>query len=134
MNRSGILVFLGAIALLIFVGTNARAQNPFSGAQGFTVTMTKEQTGIASWYGRESGTKTASGRKFNPAEMTCAMRRRDWGSVLTVTVIATGKSAECTLTDFGPAKWTGRIIDVSEGMAKRLGFHRRGVVRVRVGG
>lgn len=111
----GAIVLILAITALIAIGRNAKAAE-----------------GIASWYGYESGTKTASGRKFNPEEMTCAMRRRDWGTVLTVTVIATGATATCTLTDFGPAKWTGRLIDVSLGMARKLGFHKRGLARVRV--
>lgn len=126
MNR-----FVLAAALCV-ASIPSHAQNPFSGAQSFEISLEKQQTGMASWYGYESGTETASGEKFNPEKMTCAMRRRDWGTILTVTVIATGISATCKLTDFGPAKWTGRIIDVSEGMAKKLGFHGQGVARVSV--
>jgi rare lipoprotein A len=90
--------------------------------------------GMASWYGAESGRRTASGERFNPNGMTCAMRsfRRGQQRSVTVTVIATGKSAACRVNDHGPAAWTGRIIDVSAGMAKVLGFYARGVARVRV--
>jgi rare lipoprotein A len=88
--------------------------------------------GIASWYGSESGRRTASGERFDPMGMTCAMRRRDFGTVLTVTVIATGRSARCRLNDYGPARRTGRIIDVSHGTAKALGIVGRGIARVRV--
>lgn len=125
MNRP----FLAALAVACVV-SSAQAQDSYPVTGRFTFSST--YTGVASWYGYESGTQTASGRKFNPHEMTCAMRRRDWGRVLLVTVIETGASAECTLTDYGPAKSTGRIIDVSEAMAKKLGFHKRGIVRVRI--
>lgn len=86
---------------------------------------------MASWYGSESGNRTASGERFNPMGMTCAMRTHNWRTV-TVTVLATGKSAQCRVNDYGPAAWTGKLIDVSRGMAIALGFAGRGVARVRV--
>ena len=89
------------------------------------------QTGMASWYGAESGTKTSSGQRFDPEGNTCAMRTHRW-RVVTVTVIATGATAQCYVNDFGPAAWTGKIIDVSHGVARRLGFVGAGVARVRV--
>lgn len=91
----------------------------------------RAETGLASWYGAESGRRTASGERFEPAGMTCAMRTRAWRTVL-VTVLATGRSAHCRVNDYGPAKRTGRLIDVSHGVATRLGFVRAGVVRVSV--
>lgn len=90
------------------------------------------ETGMASWYGFESGTRTPSGERFNPRAMTCAQRVRRFGHSVKVTAIATGKSATCRVNDHGPAKWTGRIIDVSLGMAIALGFKHRGTARVRV--
>jgi rare lipoprotein A len=90
--------------------------------------------GMASWYGAESGRQTASGERFDPQGATCAMRsyRRGERRSVRVTVIATGKSAVCRVNDFGPAKWTGRIIDVSHGIARELGFAGAGVARVSV--
>jgi rare lipoprotein A len=89
------------------------------------------QEGMASWYGAESGSQTASGQRFNPEGSTCAMRTHSWHWV-TVTVIATGASARCYVNDFGPAARTGRLIDVSHGIAHQLGFVSAGVARVRV--
>jgi rare lipoprotein A len=89
------------------------------------------ETGMASWYGSESGTKTASGERFVSSGMTCAMRTHNWRWV-TVTVLSSGKSARCRVNDYGPAKWTGKLIDVSMGMAVALGFKRRGVAKVSV--
>ena len=87
--------------------------------------------GIASWYGSESGIRTASGERFHPNAMTCAMRTHNW-RVVRVTVLATGKSASCRVIDYGPAARTGRLIDVSHGMALELGFVGQGLARVRV--
>lgn len=89
------------------------------------------QEGRASWYGSESGNKTASGERFIPMGMTCAMRTHNW-RVVTVTVVSTGKSARCRVNDYGPAAYTGRLIDVSQGVAIVLDFVNAGVVRVRV--
>lgn len=86
------------------------------------------QTGRASWYGSESGTRTASGARFNPMGRTCAMRTHNW-RWLTVTVLATGRSARCYVNDYGPAKWTGKLIDVSRGVARELAFERAGTAR-----
>lgn len=93
----------------------------------------KFSEGMASWYGRESGPRTASGARFHHLGATCAMRTHAWRWVM-VTVLATGKSARCYVNDYGPATWTRRIIDVSEGVALELGFKGRGVARVRVEG
>lgn len=87
--------------------------------------------GIASWYGAESGRWTASGQRFNPEGPTCAMRTRAWRWV-TVTMLSTGVSARCYVNDFGPARRTGRLIDVSHGVARSLGLLRSGTARVRV--
>lgn len=92
------------------------------------------ETGLASWYGSESGTHTASGERFDPNGNTCAMRsyRRGQQRSVRVTVIATGKSEYCRVNDHGPAAWTGKIIDVSAGMARKLGFYNQGVARVSI--
>lgn len=89
------------------------------------------ETGIASWYGFESGRRTASGERFDPHGLTCAMRTHAWHTV-TVTVIATGASARCRVNDYGPARRTGRLIDVSLGTARALGFVKAGTAKVRV--
>jgi len=89
------------------------------------------ESGLASWYGAESGRQTASGQRFHPEGATCAMRTHHWRWV-TVTVLATGRSARCYVNDFGPASWTGRVIDVSHGIARELGFVGAGVARVSV--
>ena len=89
------------------------------------------QTGIASWYGRESGSRTANGEQFPTSERTCAHRSARFGSRLRVTVLSTGRSVVCRVNDRGPFV-AGRIVDLSRGAARQLGILGRGVARVRV--
>lgn len=75
------------------------------------------QTGLASYYG---------GRGHG---MTCAMRTKPMGSVVTVT--SHGRSIRCVVNDRGPFI-RGRIIDVSVSAARALGMVGAGVVSVSV--
>lgn len=95
-------------------------------------TVRATQVGIASWYGaRFQGRRTASGEKFNANANTAAHRTLPLGTQARVTNLHNGKSAVVRITDRGPAS-RRRIIDVSRGVADRLGFRRRGTARVKV--
>lgn len=85
---------------------------------------------LASFYGFESGTQTASGERFNPHGMTCAY----WGVPFNTLLLVSyrGRSMVCRVNDRGPAKWTGRGIDLSLGVARAIGLTGRGVDRVHV--
>lgn len=85
---------------------------------------------VASYYGFESGTRTANGERFNPHAMTCAHRTLPFGAMLRVTY--RGRSAVCRVNDRGPAEWTGRSIDLSLGVARAIGFIGAGVGPVTV--
>ncbi len=90
------------------------------------------QVGMASWYGRShAGRPTANGERFNPGAMTCAHRTLPLGSVVTVTNIATGTNVTCRVNDRGPYV-RGRILDLSEQAAMRLGVGEQGLMRVRI--
>lgn len=90
------------------------------------------QTGMASWYGPGfHGRKTASGERFDQHAATCAHRTARFGTRFKVTNLATGKSAICRVNDRGPYAGA-RIIDVSKGIAARLGMLRAGVARVSI--
>jgi len=110
--NTGMKVRTALIALTISLGfalihlTEARAQ---------------PQTGIASVYSTESGSKTASGQKLNPAALTAAHRSLPLGSKVTVTNKHNGRSVVVTINDRGPFV-RGRIIDVSPAAARALGF------------
>lgn len=85
---------------------------------------------VASYYGFESGTRTANGERFNPHAMTCAHRTLPFGTRLRVTY--RGRSVVVRVNDRGPAKWTHRSIDLSLGAARAIGLTGAGVGAVTV--
>jgi rare lipoprotein A len=79
------------------------------------------QSGIASVYSTESGSRTASGARLNPAALTAAHRSLPFGSKVRVTNHRNGRSVVVTVNDRGPFV-RGRIIDVTPAGAQALGF------------
>jgi rare lipoprotein A len=84
-------------------------------------------SGMASFYGNESGSKTASGARFNQNAMTCAHRSLPFGTKLRVT--HGGRSVVVTVNDRGPFI-RGRVLDLSTGAARAVGLTGAGVGRV----
>lgn len=78
--------------------------------------------GIASWYGRNfAGRRTASGERFDPGDLTAAHRSLPFGSMVRVTHRDSGRSVVVRINDRGPFT-RGRVIDVSEEAARRIGL------------
>ena len=84
-------------------------------------------SGMASYYGSESGSRTASGQRFNQNAMTCAHRSLPFGTKLRVT--HGGRSVVVTVNDRGPFV-RGRVLDLSTGAARAIGLTSAGVGRV----
>src|SRR3954447_26666926 len=84
-------------------------------------------SGIASFYGNESGSKTASGARFNQNAMTAAHRSLPFGTKLRVT--HGGRSVVVTINDRGPFI-RGRVLDLSTGAARAVGLTGAGVGHV----
>src|SRR5580704_15845178 len=84
-------------------------------------------SGMASYYGNESGSKTASGQRFNQSAMTCAHRSLPFGTKLRVT--HGDRSVIVTVNDRGPFV-RGRVLDLSTGAARAIGLTSAGVGRV----
>jgi rare lipoprotein A len=84
-------------------------------------------SGMASFYGNESGSKTASGQRFNQSAMTAAHRSLPFGTKLKVT--HGGRSVVVTINDRGPFI-RGRVLDLSTGAARAIGLTSAGVGRV----
>lgn len=84
-------------------------------------------SGKASFYGSESGSKTASGQRFNQNAMTAAHRTLPFGTRLKVT--HGGRSVVVTVNDRGPFI-KGRVLDLSKGAARAVGLTSRGVGHV----
>jgi len=88
------------------------------------------QRGYASWYGGSfHGRKTASGERFNKNALTAAHRTLPLGSRVRVTHARSGATVTVRINDRGPYS-RGRIIDLSEAAARRLGIVRSGVALV----
>jgi rare lipoprotein A len=88
----------------------AAASKPAPGARSFS--------GQASYYGSESGSRTASGARYNPNGLTAAHRTLPFGTQVRVTI-----------NDRGPFI-RGRVLDLSVGAARAIGITGRGVGRV----
>jgi rare lipoprotein A len=84
-------------------------------------------SGKASFYGNESGSKTASGQRFNQNAMTAAHRSLPFGTKLRVT--HRGQSVVVTINDRGPFI-RGRVLDLSKGAARAIGLTGAGVGHV----
>ncbi len=84
-------------------------------------------SGLASFYGNESGSKTASGQRFNQNALTAAHRSLPFGTKLKVT--HGDRSVVVTINDRGPFI-RGRVLDLSTGAARAIGLTSAGVGRV----
>jgi rare lipoprotein A len=91
------------------------------------------QHGKASWYSVRTnrGTRTASGERLQNHEATAAHKTLPMGSKVRVVNLRNGKSEVVTITDRGPFV-RGRVIDVTLGVAQRLGFASSGVAPVKL--
>lgn len=90
-------------------------------------------SGITSWYSvrTNGGTRTASGEKFADHGDTAAHRHLPFGTMIEVTNLANDESVILRVNDRGPYT-KGRVLDVSIGAAKKLGFDKRGLTTCRV--
>jgi rare lipoprotein A len=77
------------------------------------------QCGSASWYALNS--RTASGERMNPSEMTAAHRSLPFGAKVKVTNQRNGREVVVRINDRGPFT-RGRVIDLSKAAAGKLGF------------
>jgi rare lipoprotein A len=102
-----------------------------------------KEVGIASWYGYETrrkkgGHMTANGEKFNPHALTAAHKYLPLPINVKVTNLSNNRTIVVRVNDRGPfpSKHNPdsgkRIIDLSLGAAKKLGFYERGTTRVRL--
>ena len=97
---------------------------------------TYRETGIASWYGNETlrqkdGHMTANGEAFNPNGLSAAHKHLPLPVYVRVTNLKNRKSIIVRVNDRGPFI-DNRIIDLSTGAAKKLGFYKDGTTRVLV--
>ncbi len=92
------------------------------------------QVGIASWYGYKTyhqpgGKMTANGEAFDPQGLTGAHKYLPLPTYVKVTNLENNRSIIVRINDRGPFV-KHRIIDLSLGAAKRLGYWEQGTARV----
>jgi len=97
---------------------------------------TYRQEGTASWYGYETyrqkgGHMTANGEAFDPDGLNAAHKYLPLPTFVRVTNLDNHRQIILRVNDRGPFV-DGRIIDLSAGAAKKLGFYESGTARVLV--
>jgi rare lipoprotein A len=110
--------------------TNSFMQDEWFYPQGH---LEYEAEGLASWYGPGfHGKKTSSGEVYNQHAMTAAHRTIPLPAIAKITNIENGKSIVVKVNDRGPFTGDDRIVDLTLAAAKELGFHHKGLARVRI--
>ena len=133
---------LAVLALSACAGGNYRpvADTPVRIGPAYTIRGTTyvpaaapayDALGYASWYGSESGNRTANGEQFRPGWITAAHTTLPLPTYVEVTALDTGRRIIVRVNDRGPFA-LGRIIDLSRGAAEELGMKTQGHALVRV--
>jgi rare lipoprotein A len=148
-NNSVVLrsVFLGVGLLMLGSAANpttiGQASNPTSmmPSQEFDSQLTLKSANqkplavwecMTSWYGEDfDGQPTATGETYDMYGDTAAHPTLPLGSIVRVVNPRNHRSRIVRINDRGPYI-EGRELDVSYGVAQRLGFGQRGLVKVRL--
>jgi rare lipoprotein A len=77
------------------------------------------------------GRKTASGKRFNMYDLTCAHKTLPFGTLLRVTNLSNCLSVIVMVTDRGPYS-RGRQVDLSYGAAKKIKLTQKGVADCKI--
>lgn len=102
---------------------NGKTYYPLASADGY------RERGLASWYGAESGGRTAMGSLFRPNQLSAAHKILPLPCKVRVTNLRNGRAIEVLVNDRGPFH-PNRVIDLSQGAAKQLGM--RGTTEVEI--
>lgn len=90
------------------------------------------KTGKASWY---SAKITVTGEKFSDNDLTCAIRKTDFGKYYNICNTANNKCVTVRHNNFGPSKRLydrGRIIDLSRAAFLQIADLEEGIINIRV--
>lgn len=112
----------------------AKAEESTPSDSSFVAEIAPDRTisGRVSWYGPGfNGRRTTSGERFDKSEMTAAHKTLPFNSLVRVVDIATGRGILVRINDRGPY-CGGRVMDLSEGAARRLGIAGRGTAATRI--
>ncbi|NDK54933.1 septal ring lytic transglycosylase RlpA family protein [Pontibacter fetidus] len=116
-----LLVLAISLSLVSCAGSKANF-----GQKGYT------EEGKASYYSRKlQGRKMANGEPYKRHKLTAAHKKLPMGTKVKVTNLANNRSVKVKITDRGPFV-RGRIVDLSEAAAKKLGYIDNGVAPVKM--
>ena len=120
-------------AILLLMVSGCATTSPVSQTSMREKQYVMMQSGEASWYSTHcnGGSRTASGMPLNNYAATAAHKTLPFGTKVKVTNVKNGKSEVVKITDRGPYT-EGRVIDVTVGVASRLGFKSQGVAKVKL--
>ena len=133
-NLKSVALAIAGVLLIPSCATTGNANSKTtSNADGTQLAVKSVQQGKASWYsvGTNRGTRTASGQRLSNEAATAAHKTLPMGTKVRVTNQNNGLSEIVTITDRGPYI-RGRIIDLTIGVAERLGFRSNGIAPVKV--
>jgi rare lipoprotein A len=123
-RRLAFLTLVAAAGVVLGCASAAGARRDEAGPR-------RAEEGRASYYGRGfAGRKTASGERYDPNGMTAAHKTLPFGTRIRVT--RPGGPAVTVRVNDRCGCPGGRIVDLSEGAARKLGMIRAGVVTVRL--
>ena len=90
------------------------------------------QIGKGSWYGKPfHGRLTANGERYNMYDFTAAHKTLPFNTMVKVTNLRNKRSIIVRINDRGPYHG-GRIIDLSYLAAKKLGYVKKGVAKLKI--
>lgn len=110
--------------ILLFAACGCRDDRPVKGAY--------PARGTASWY---SSRITATGERYDGNDLTCAMRKTDFGGFYKVCNLDNDKCVTVRHNNFGPSGRMysqGRIIDLSRGAFAQIAELDDGLAKVTV--
>jgi peptidoglycan lytic transglycosylase len=131
MRNAAIACLAAALVLLSARSETRTPARYLSIAPLRIVPAVRTEVGLATWYGAESSGRTATGEEYDMTGLTAAHRTLPLNSRIKVTNLRNGRSVTLRVNDRGP-NVDGRLLDVSEAAAERLGFVDSGKVPVRV--
>ncbi|MBL7988263.1 MAG: septal ring lytic transglycosylase RlpA family protein [Chlorobi bacterium] len=112
----------------------AKASEEVATDTSYAMAIPASQTlsGRVSWYGPGfHGRRTANGERFNKHEMTAAHKTLPFGTLVRVVNEKSGRSVLVRINDRGPY-CGGRVLDLSEGAAGRVGIKGSGTGAVKM--
>ena len=131
--------FLSLVVSYLFaatLGTVTLAQTPPPQAAAATTTTatvdSSEESGLAAVYSnRLAGHRTASGKRYDPKQLTAAHKTLPFGTRVEVTNVKNGKKIELQITDRGPRQ-ADRILDITPRAAHALGIRSTAMGEVKL--